>query len=60
MTVIFRHSKHLKKNQLCSCQFLGGDIPKIINRLDSNKANAHDMISIHMLKVCGESIFIFF
>ena len=28
----------------------------IIQSLDSNKAHGHDMISIHMLKICGKSI----
>ena len=31
-------------------------IKKIINNLDPNKAHGHDMISIRMLKVCGEAI----
>ena len=29
---------------------------KIIKNLDPNKAQGHDMSSIRMLKICGESI----
>ena len=32
------------------------DIARIIRDLDPNKAHGHDMISIRMLKICGESI----
>ena len=32
------------------------DIGKVISGLDPNKAHGHDMISIRMLKMCGESI----
>ena len=32
-------------------------IGKIIQNLDSNKAHGHDNISIHMLKICGDSIY---
>ena len=32
------------------------DIGKIISDLDPNKAHGHEMISIRMLKICGESI----
>ena len=31
------------------------DIEKVVQSLDSNKAHGHDMISIRMLKICGES-----
>ena len=30
---------------------------KIIHNLDPNKAHGHDMISIRMLKICGNSIY---
>ena len=30
--------------------------PKIINDLDPNKAHGHDMLSIRMIKLCGNSI----
>ena len=32
------------------------DIGKVILGLDSNNADRHDMISIRMLKMCGESV----
>ena len=32
------------------------DTVKIINNLDSNKAHGHDMLSIQMIKLCGNSI----
>ena len=32
-------------------------IDKIIQNLDSNKAYGHDNIGIHMLKICGDSIY---
>ena len=33
------------------------DIEKIFKNLDPNKAHGHDMLSIRMLKLCGESIY---
>ena len=39
-----------------SLSFNGNDITRIIRDLDPNKAPGHDMISIRMLKICGESI----
>ena len=33
------------------------DIEKIIKNLDPNKSHGHDMLSIRMLKLCGESIY---
>ena len=32
------------------------DIGKIIQNLDSNKAHGHENISVHRLKICGDSI----
>ena len=32
------------------------DIVKIISRLNPNKAHGHDMLSIRMIKLCGNSI----
>ena len=43
-------------NKLIDIVFNSEDIGKVISGLDSNKAHGHDMISIHMLKICGESI----
>ena len=41
---------------LDSIHFLSIDIAKIINHLDSNKVLGHDMLSIRMIKLCGNSI----
>ena len=41
---------------LDSIHFLSSDIAKIISRLDPNKAHGHDMLSIRMIKLCGNSI----
>ena len=34
---------------------IDNDIEKIIKYLHPNKAHNHDMMSIHMLKICGDS-----
>ena len=36
--------------------FSSSDITKIISHLDPNKAHGHDMLSIRMIKLCGNSI----
>ena len=41
---------------LSNITFTEKDIEKVIQSLDSNKVNGHDMISIGMLKICGKSI----
>ena len=41
---------------LDSIHFSSSYIVKIINRLDPNKAHGHDMLSIRMIKLCGNSI----
>ena len=41
---------------LDSIRFSSSDIVKIISRLDPNKAHGHDMLSIRMIKLCGNSI----
>ena len=38
---------------LDSIDFLSSDIAKIISHLDPNKAHCHDMLSIRMMKLCG-------
>ena len=48
--------KLLTEHTLTSCDFSESDILQIINNQDSNKAHGHDMISIRMLKLCGEAI----
>ena len=45
------------ENALSSINFHSDDIAKIIQKLDPNKAHGHDMISIHILKICGNSIY---
>ena len=44
-------------NTVSSIYFGLDDIVKIIQKLDPNKAHGHDMISICMLKICGNSIY---
>ena len=41
---------------LDSIHFSSSDIAKIISHLDPNKAHGHDMLSIRMIKLCGNSI----
>ena len=41
---------------MSSATFSAEDIGKIIHSLDHNKAHGHDNISIHMLKICGDTI----
>ena len=43
-------------NYTCSVKFSTGDILKVINNLDSNKAHGHDKIGIRMLKLCASSV----
>ena len=44
-------------NVISSIDFGSDDVAKIIQMLDPNKAHGHDMISIRMLKTCGNSIY---
>ena len=46
----------LTDSKLSTCHFAKEDIFRIINNLDPNKAHGHDEISIHMSKICGDSI----
>ena len=48
--------KLLTEHTLTSCDVSESDILQIINNQDSNKAHGHYMISIRMLKLCGEAI----
>ena len=43
-------------NCLSTISFTKDDIKKITKNLDPNKAHGYDMISICILKICGESI----
>ena len=42
---------------LSNITFTENDIGKIISSLDPNKAHSHYMISIHMLKISGDSLY---
>ena len=42
--------------RLSSVKITDDDILKIITKLDPNKANGHDKISIRMIKICSTSI----
>ena len=53
-TPSFLHPKTDKS--LLNMTFIENKIEKVIQNLDSNKAHGHDMISICMLKTCGNSI----
>ena len=43
-------------NLLSTISFTIDDITKIIKNFNPNKAHGFDMISIHKLKICGDSI----
>ena len=47
----------LTDKSLSNISFTDNDIGKIIKSLDPNKAHGHDMMSIRMLKTCGDSIY---
>ena len=51
-------SRFLKRTDkfVSSISFSSNDISRIIRDLDLTKAHGHDMISIGMFKICGESI----
>ena len=49
--------KFFTEHTLTSCEFSETGILQIINSQDSNKADDHDMNSIRLLKLCGESIY---
>ena len=51
-SVLFKRTE----NVISSIDFGSDDIAKIIQKLDPNKALGHDMISIRMLKICGNSV----
>ena len=52
-SVLFKRTE----NVISSIDFGSDDIAKTIQKLDPNKAHGHDMISIRMLKICGNSIY---
>ena len=52
-SVLFKRTE----NVISSIDFGSDDIAKIIQKLDPNKSHGHDMISIRMLKICGNAIY---
>ena len=48
--------KRANNHVVSTISFNKGDIAKIIKNLNPNKAHGFDMISIRMIKICGESI----
>ena len=46
----------ITNNLFSTISFTKDDIAKIIKNLNPNKAHGFDMISIRMLKICGDSI----
>ena len=48
--------KLLLEHTLTSCDFSETGILQIVNNQDSNKTDGHGMISICMLKLCGETV----
>ena len=49
-------SSKSRNNLLSTISFTKDDIANIIKNLNPNKAHGFDMISIRMLKICGDSI----
>ena len=54
--VLHTNLPQLTNKCLDSIHFSSSGIAKIINHLDLNKAHGHDMLSIRMIKLCGNSI----
>ena len=48
--------RYVTDKRLHTVNFTADNIEKIIISLNSNKAHGHDNISIHMLKICGDTI----
>ena len=55
--VSFLPTESLTDKSLSNIIFTDNDIGKIIKGLDPNKAHSHYMISIRMLKLCGDSVY---
>ena len=47
---------HTSDRRLSSVTFSAGDIAKIIQNFNSNKAHGHKNISFRMLRICGDTI----
>ena len=54
--VLPTYQPQLTNKCLNSIHFSSSNIAKIITHLDPNKAHDHDMLSIRMIKLCGNSI----
>ena len=54
--VLHNNLAKLTNISLDTVNFSTGGISKIINNLDLDKAHGHDMLSIRMIKLCGNSI----
>ena len=54
--VLHNNLAKLTNVSLDTVNFSTGGISKIINNLDLDKAHGHDMLSIRMIKLCGNSI----
>ena len=55
-SVLPTYLPQLTSNCLDSVHFSSSDIAKIIGRLDPDKVHGHDMLSLSMIKLCGNSI----
>ena len=55
-SVLPTYFKLFTDKSLSNITFTDNDIGRIISSLDRNKAHGHDMKSIHMLKIYGDSI----
>ena len=55
-SVLPTDSELFTNKSLSNITFADNDIGMIINSLDLNKAHGHDMMSIHMLNICSNSI----
>ena len=53
---LFSNLVNRTKEKLSAIVFNSQDIAKEISGLDPNWAHGHDMITSHMLTICGESI----
>ena len=47
----------LTDKSLCNITLSNNDFGKIIKGLDPKKARGHEMMSVHMQKMCGDSIY---
>ena len=56
-STVLTHKQYLNNDLLSSVTFSQDDVAKIIQKLDSGKAHAHDNISKGMLKICDPAIF---